>query len=227
MKRFWTEAAVAESDRGWLVRLDGKTVNTPRRVPLLLPNEAVADAVCQEWSAVGETLDPRSMPLTGLANAAIDHADRAGFAAALARYGETDLFCYRAENPPGLLARQATEWDPFLAWARRRYDIELVVAPGVIHRPQPPLTLMRLTAAVDALDRWRLAGLNPIVTIGGSLIGGLALLEEAFDERRLWDATQLDELWQAGQWGEDAEAATVRAARRDDFSAAARFLRLL
>src|SRR3546814_11514647 len=79
------------------------------------------------------------MPLTGLANAAIDRiaGGPASFAAGLARYGENDLLCYRAESPPDLVARQAASWDPLLDWARRRYDVHFEVTTGIIHRPQP------------------------------------------------------------------------------------------
>ena len=69
MKRFWTEVAI-DADR--VVTLDGRPVRTPGRVPLALPTDALAEAVAGEWRAVPEVVDPRAMPLTGLANAAID-----------------------------------------------------------------------------------------------------------------------------------------------------------
>src|SRR3546814_11856837 len=88
----------------------------------------------RSWRGVGETVDPRAMPLTGLANAAIDRiaGGPASFAAGLARYGENDLLCYRAESPPDLVARQAASWDPLPDWARRRYDVHFEVTTGII-----------------------------------------------------------------------------------------------
>ena len=76
------------------------------------------------------------MPLTGLANAAIDRVapDKAAFAAGLARYAEADLACYRAEGPQALVERQAAGWDPLLGWARRRYDVDFAIDVG--HDPR-------------------------------------------------------------------------------------------
>ena len=229
MKRFYKEVAAVPVEGGHAIRLDGRTVRTPARTVLTLPNVALADAVAGEWAAQGETIDPRSMPLTGLANAAIDRVapDRAAFARDIAAYGETDLLCYRADEPAGLVARQAAEWDPLLDWARTRFDVHFAVTSGIVHRPQPAATIARLAEAVAARDAFALAGLSPLVTIGGSLVAALALAEGAIDADTAFAATHLDELWQAGIWGEDMLAADARAARKRDFAAAARFLTLL
>lgn len=223
MKRFWKEVSVVDGE----VRLDDRPVRTPGRVPLALPT-ALAEAVAEEWRGVGETLDPRAMPLTGLANAAIDriapHA--ATFAAGLAAYGETDLLCYRAEDPDDLVAGQRAAWDPILAWARERYDVHVETTAGIVHRPQPPATLSRLAEAVASRDAFALAGLSPVVTTTGTLIGALALAEGAIDPDTLWTAAHVDEDWQAEQWGHDPLAADARAAKRRDYDAGVRFLTL-
>jgi len=226
VKRFYRSAAVGEGGR---ILLDGRPVKTPGRSDLAAPAAALAEAVADEWNAQGETVDPRSMPLTGLANAAIDRVapGPAAFADGLAAYGESDLLCYRAEGPEPLAARQAELWDPILAWAQQRYDVVFELALGVIHMPQPPETLAGLRAAVAERDSFALAGLSPLVTISGSLLIALALAEGAISLDRAWAAATLDEGWQAEQWGEDAEAAAALANRRRDFAAAARFLALL
>ena len=225
MKRFWTEVTVENRE----VRLDGRPVRTPGRVPLVLPTDALADAVATEWRGVGDAVDPRAMPLTGLANAAIDRIalDPAAFAAGLARYGESDLLCYRAEMPEPLVERQIAAWDPPLAWARTRYDVRFAIATGVMHVAQPPATVARLGEAVAALDAWRLAGLSPVVTITGSLILGLALVERVMDAEAVWHASRIDEAWQAEMWGEDALAVQAMEARRREFGAGVVFLAAL
>ncbi len=226
MRRFWKDVTV-EPGNG--IALDGKPVRTPGRAPLALPTPQLAEAVAAEWRTVGETIDPRAMPLTGLANAAIDRiaADPAAFAAGLAAYGESDLLYYRAEDPPELVARQEATWDPLLEWARGRYDVHFEPTTGVMHRAQPEATVARLSEAVAALDPFRLAGLSPLVTVSGSLIAALALLEGAADRETVWRAAQIDEDWQAEQWGEDDLATRARDAHRADFEAGARFLDLL
>ena len=229
MKRFWKEVGVARQGSGWGVDLDDRPVRTPARAALVIPSEALADAIAEEWRAAGENVDPRSMPLTGLANAAIDRVapQRLAFAGGLARYAEADLACYRSEWPPQLLERQAGAWDPLLGWARRRYDVDFATTSGLRHMPQPQATVERLAHAVAAIDEFRLAGLSPLVTIGGSLVAGLAVLEKALSPDDAWAAVTIDERWQLEQWGDDPDAQAALDNRRRDFLAAARFLELL
>lgn len=229
MKRFWTSAEPVEAEQGWGIALDGKTLRTPARAPLVVPSHALADAIADEWASVAETVDPRTMPLTGLANAAIDRVavDPDAFAAGIARYAEADLACYRAEFPVELTARQAERWDALLCWARRRYDVDFCTTAGVMHVAQPAATVQRLVHAVAALDPFPLAGLSPLVTTGGSLLAALAVLEQALTAEEAWRAVTIDEQWQLEQWGSDTEAEAALDARRRDFFAAARFLELL
>jgi chaperone required for assembly of F1-ATPase len=226
VKRFYTLAAVGEDRR---ILLDGRPVKTPGRRDLVLPTFLLAEALADEWNAQGDAIDPRAMPLTGLANAALDRVapDAAAFARGLAAFGESDLLCYRAAGPASLVALQSARWDPILAWAQQRYDVVLELVSGVIHMKQPAETIARLGAAVAARDCFALAGLSPLVTISGSLLIALALAEGAIGLAEAWAAASLDEQWQAGQWGEDAEAVAALAGRRRDFEAAARFLALL
>lgn len=229
MKRFWEDVTVEEEDSGWAVRLDGRAVLTPARRPLGLPTRALADAVAEEWRSVGAEVDPRTMPLTGFANVAIDRVlpESPAFAAGLGRYAEADLACYRSEWPPELVGRQEQGWDRLLAWARRRYDVDFATTSGLIHVPQPPATVDRLVHEVTALDPFRLASLSSLVTIGGSLVAGLAVLEKAIPAEEAWTAVSIDERWQLEQWGCDTGAEQALGNRRRDFLAAARFLELL
>ena len=226
MKRFWTTVTI---DPDHVIRLDGKPVRTPGRRPLTLPQPALAGAVAEEWRAVGETVDPRLMTLTGLANAAIDRIepDPSTFAASLAAFAESDLLCYRADSPQALVERQAALWDPLLDWARTRYDVHFEVTAGIMHRPQPPATLTRLRDAVTARSAFELAGLSPIVTISGSLVAALALIEHAATAEAVWRAAELDEDFQAEQWGRDPLSEAALESRRRDFDAGVRFLGLL
>jgi chaperone required for assembly of F1-ATPase len=229
VKRFWKEVAVEPEVGGWGILLDGRPVKTPARAPLVVPTQALADGIAEEWRSVEGEIDPRAMPLTGLANAAIDRVTSAkeAFAEGLARYAEADLACYRAEGPRALVDRQACSWDAMLGWARRRYDVDFAVTTGVTHVTQPAATVERLAHAVAALDSFRLAGLSPLVTIGGSLVGGLAVMEKALTAAQTWDAVSVDDQWQLERWGSDAEAAAALENRRRDFFAAASFLHLL
>ena len=229
MKRFYKAAEVSPAGEDFQVLLDGREVKTPARNALAVPSQRLAQAIAAEWEAQGEKIDPRSMPCTGLANAAVDRVapDPKAFARSLAAFGETDLLCYRAEGPAALAARQAEVWDPLLGWARRRFDVDFEIVPGVMHRAQPEMTLRQLSHAVEFRSAFELAALSPLVTISGSLVIALALAEEAVDLESAWTAASLDEAWQLEQWGEDSEAAAVLEARRQEFAAGHRFLKLL
>jgi chaperone required for assembly of F1-ATPase len=229
VKRFWKEVALEDHGSGWGIQLDGRPVKTPARVPLVVPSHALAEAIAGEWRSVEGTIDPRAMPLTGLANAAIDRVapDPGAFADGLAGYAQADLACYRADGPAGLVELQQRQWDPLLGWARRRFDVDFATTSGLIHVAQPAGTVERLGHAVAALAPFELAGVAPLVTTGGSLVAALALLEKALTPEAAWDAVSVDERWQLDQWGRDAEAEAALESRRRDFFAGARFLELL
>jgi chaperone required for assembly of F1-ATPase len=225
VRRFYKEVSIIDG----AILLDGRPVRTPARASLTLPTTALAEAVAAEWQMQGEEIEPRTMPLTGLSNAAIDRVapNPAAFAGPLAAYAESDLLCYRADAPAELIARQAEAWDPLLDWARTRFDITFVVTSGIVHAPQPAATIARLDEALRARSPFALAAMSPLITIGGSLVTALALAEDAIDADRAFDVTHLDELWQAERWGEDKLALESRASRRRDFMAAAQLLDLL
>ena len=229
MKRFWKQADAVERDGGWGVELDGKPLRTPARDLLTVPTKALAEAIASEWNEVGDKIDPGTLPLTGLANAAVDRVapDKEAFAKGVARYAEADLACYRAEGPSALVDRQTESWDALIGWGRRRFDVDFRTTRGIVHVDQPAATVDRLSHAVAALDPFRLAGLSPLVTISGSLLAALGVLEGTLMPDQAWDAVTVDDRWQLEQWGSDAEAEAAIDNRRRNFMAAARFLELL
>ncbi len=228
MKRFYKAARVT-GDGPFGVALDGRPLRTPARALLAVPTAALAAGIAAEWQGQGDEILPRTMVLTGLANAAIDRvaADPAAFADGLAGFAANELLAYRADAPPALVARQAAEWDPWLAWARGRYDVDFRLVTGIIHAPQPPATLARIAAAYRALDAFRLAALHPVVTIAGSAVIGLAVVEGVMDADTAWAAGHLDELWQAEQWGKDPLAEAGHRERQGELAAAVGLLQLL
>lgn len=228
MKRFWKTAEAVADDGGWAIRLDGRAVRTPSRVALVVPGAALARTITAEWDAQGDEVDPRLMPMTGFANATIDRVLPAlgDFRGQVAAYAASDLFCYRADEPEELVARQQAQWGPLLDWAEDHYGIGFAVTAGIVPVDQPARTLAALRGAVEAIDPWLLAGAATITQIGGSLVGMLAHLADAVPAEALFDVVSLDELWQIEQWGEDWEAAERLAIRRADFLNAARYCAL-
>ena len=232
MKRFWAEAAAERAEEGYRVVLDGRPVRLPGGAPLAVPTAALAGAVAGEWQRaggqVGGEMDWSMVPLTRLAGTAQERVapDPAATVDALARYGETDLLCYRAERPEELVRRQERAWQPWLDWAANRYGARLVPTAGIVHRAQDPAALALLRRAVAGQDELALAALGVAVPALGSLVLGLALADGALDADMAHALATLDEAYQAEQWGEDAEAVRRRSGVGEDVAVAGRLLRL-
>ncbi|MCJ2011682.1 ATP12 family chaperone protein [Methylobacterium sp. J-076] len=224
-RRFYKEAGFAPADGGFRLTLDGRPANTPARNPLTLPTESLAGAVAEEWGAQETSIDPAKMPLTRLANTAIDGVAprREAVADDLCAYAVTDLLAYRAGEPDRLVAAQAAAWDPILDWAYATFGARLILSEGVMHVEQPPQAVRALSDAVRRVeDPFRLAALHTLTTLSGSLIVALAVLHGHLDPAAAWEAAHVDETYQAAVWGRDEEAEARLAIRRAEFEAAAR-----
>jgi chaperone required for assembly of F1-ATPase len=228
-KRFYKQASVGAVAGGHALLLDGKPVKTPGRRALVLPTRALAEAVAAEWAAQEVHIDPAPMPMTRLANLAIDRGTESAAAIAeeVARYAGYDLLLYRASEPEGLVAQQATHWDPILAWARDALAARFVLAEGVKFVAQPEAVLAAVREAIaDHAPPFRLTALASLTTLLGSALIALALSRGAIDVDAAWAAAHVDEDWNIQKWGEDAEAVVRRAVRRAEFDAAVRMLAL-
>lgn len=227
-KRFWETAEVVEADGGFTVHLDGREVRTPVKTPVIVPTRAMADAMASEWAAQGEKIDPLSMPVTRAANAALDKVapQHREVVDMLAAYGDSDLLCYRAESPEGLVAAEAAGWDPLVDWSATALGAPLKLRTGIMHAPQDAASLTALHGHVAAFDAFRLTALHDLVAITGSLVLGLAVTRERLDAAQAWTLSRIDEDWQIAQWGVDEEAAEQAMLKRRDLVAAERFYQL-
>jgi chaperone required for assembly of F1-ATPase len=229
-KRFYTAATVADGKNGdFEIHLDGRAVRTPAGRPLAAPSRALAEAIAAEWNAQGDEIVPSNLPLTRLANSAIDGvAGREGEVVQdIVNYAATDLLCYRASSPAGLVAEQSRLWDPIFFWVRREYDAPFEAGAGLKHIGQPASSLDAIRRAVSSFGPFRLAALHVMTSLTGSALIALAHVKGFLDADAAWAAAHLDETWQASQWGEDFEAAQRQKNRFSDFLNASRFFRLV
>lgn len=229
MKRFYKHVSVSPAGDGYAITLDKRPIKTPQRNRLVLPASALAEAIAAEWAAQGEDIIPASMPLTALAQGALDQVahERDRIVGRISAFADSDMLYYRAdEGQQALIDHQADHWDPLLDWARRRYDVRFHLIHGIRYEAQPVETIKRLTAAVAAQDDFALAAMLSLVGLSGSLIATLALVEQEQDPDTLWPLVNLEELWQEQQWGRDDQAAAARGIKQAEFQAAARFLDL-
>jgi chaperone required for assembly of F1-ATPase len=228
-KRFYDQVAIKDEGGGVSVLLDGRPVRTPGKSPFLLPNAVLAEAVAEEWRGQCSRIDPATMPLTRLANSVIDGVKGAEGAVVddILNYARSDLLCYRADGPKGLVALQTGHWDPILVWAKQDLGAPMRLAGGVMHVEQQPASLNAIKQHLETFDSWRLAALHVMTGLKGSALLALAVALKRLTPEEAWDAAHVDEDWQIGQWGEDDEAKERRANRHRDFAATARMLTLL
>lgn len=231
MKRFYEDVTLAteEADGEAALLLDGRPVKTPGRQALALPTRGLGEAVADEWRAQGEEIVPERMPLTRLANTAIDgvKGNEAAVAEDIAAFAATDLLCYRAEGPDGLNAIQREKWDPPLLWAEGRFCGPFQRGEGIVHMEQPEETIRAVRATLSGFDPFSLTALHVMTGLTGSAVLALAVAEDEMSAAEAWEAAHVDEDWQTRQWGEDREAAERRERRKADFDTAARMLALL
>jgi chaperone required for assembly of F1-ATPase len=228
-KRFYRAVSVAGAPPAVRVLLDGQPIRTPAKRELALPGTALAEAVAAEWADQGGHIDPATMPLTRLANSAIDGVvgREDEVRADIVKYAGNDLLCYRAEAPAELVRRQAEAWDPLLAWAREALGARLVLARGIVPIDQPEASIEAISAALAKLNAYGLAAHHVMTTLTGSAVLALALGAGRLTAEDAWAAAHIDADWQIGQWGEDAEAKARRARRWAEMQAASRLLVLL
>lgn len=228
MKRFWKDVAVERTALGWEVALDGRMLRTPRGVPQAVPTRALAEALADEWRNQGEVVDPGGFMLRDLADYAIDVAcpSRDDTIRRILAYAESDTLCYRAEPDELLAARQRAVWEPLLKAAEAECGVRFERVAGIVHRPQPAATIAALRARLGTLDPFALAALQTLASLAASLVIGLAAMQPGADGEALFAASNLEEDWQAEQWGWDHEAEVTRARKLATFVAATRFAAL-
>lgn len=232
-ERFYKTVAVSLVETGgetaYAVRLDGRPIRTPGGRILALPTAESAAAVAAEWRAQSERIDVNTMPLTRLANTALDRVSPNAPAVIdmLLDYAGADLLCYRAEAPADLVSRQHRQWQPLLDWAASRWGAHLAVTSGVVPIAQSATALAALRRPLEALDGWHLTVLAIVAQTCGSLVLAMAVVEERIDAETAFALSQLDELYQSEQWGDDYEAAQRRKHLRDEIGDACRFMVLV
>ena len=227
-KRFYANAGIGRIEiagsTAYQLLLDNRPARTPRKRALALPDIAFAEAVAAEWQAQQNIIDTRIMPLTTLACTTIDAVTdtMAAVAAEIVQYAGSDLLCYRATSPAGLVRQQTQHWNPPLAWARATLKAPFVQTEGMMPIAQPPEARAAIARAIAGLDPFRLAATHVLTTILGSAVLAVAVLQGQLSIDAAWTAAHVDEDWQITQWGADHDAAVRRQNRHRDATAAAR-----
>ena len=226
VKRFYKSAAVVEKTGFFHVEIDGKPVRTPGRAELAVERSDLADALCAEWNAQGEWIDPQSMPFTQFVNTSIDRVSvqMDGVRDSILAFAGSDLLCYRAETPKKLADLQSAAWDPVLDWLKSEYGATFEISTGVMPVVQSSGAVEKINQRLKTYDAFGLSGLHVLTSLMGSVFLALAVAEKRLEPEAAWSAAHVDEDWQIAQWGGDAEAETRRARRLGEMLVAARFI---
>ena len=218
MKRFYEKVTVERAEDYFTVALDGRPMRTPCMNVLSLTTEKLANSIASEWRQQDATIKPDTMPLMSLAATAIDRVEpqKMEVVKSVVAYGETDLLCYRAFEPEELVARQNNKWQPLLDWAKKAIGAELHVTGGIMPLQQPLKSINAIRDKITHYNAFNLTGLHELTAISGSVIIGLAVMEDHIDVNEGVQAAQLDSLYQLERWGDDSELTlTLQNSRRE------------
>lgn len=229
LKRFYKEVAVSLDDSGWHVTLDGRNMRTPAKELLVLPTQKLAEAVAAEWRRQGEFVELDDMYHMQFSCAAIDYTRgyRADVESEAAAYITTDLLCYRATEPQGLVQRQSEGWNRWLDWAQTEQGLTMVTVLGIMPAPQPPETLQAVDEKIATLDDFALTALWLAAKHTGSLVLGFAVLNQALMAKEAFVLSRIEEDYQNEQWGIDDEARIRRASAAAEMTALGEFVSLI
>lgn len=234
MKRFYKVVSVGEHSNGFSVELDGKPVKTPERETLLVPNRAIADELMREWMAQEEDIIPDSMPITQIATTLQDRIpkQRKAMEAAVLKYLDTDLICYRAGEPPELAQAQAEAWDEWTEWAAMEFGMPLKTTTALQAVTQDSVIHQKLAERVENMDDARFTILQIVVPLCGSVILGLAFVEGVNTADKVFAAATIEETHKAALYNEEKYGADPAQEKRfdsmkRDLGSAEKFLSLL
>ncbi len=229
MKKFYKEAKVEGLKAPFKVELDGRVMKTPLKSVLEIPSKALAKEIAAEWNAQDEFIETSAMFLTKYANIAVDQVAAGPEATVdeIVAYASSDLVCYRADTPQGLVDRQSAAWDPVLKWAEDKHKLNFICVAGIVYASQPVATLATTHDLLSKMNAHTLTVIHHLTTLMGSALLAMVMVEGAITADDAWNAAHLDEDWNIEQWGTDDDAIERRKVRRGEFDGILAFYRLV
>lgn len=228
LKKFYKKASVKGKKAPFAIALDGRVMKTPLKATLEIPSRALARAIAKEWNTQEEFVDLSQMYLTKYANTAVDRVEirKENIVDEIVAFASSDMVCYRADLPQGLVEMQANAWDPVLKWASDKHGLNFICVAGIIYASQPEATLVAAHGVLTAHDAYTLTAIHNLTTLTGSALLAMAIVDEAISADEAWNAAHVDEDWNIAQWGTDEDAIKRRELRRNDYDGIIEFYRL-
>lgn len=234
MKRLYTLVSSEKTAEGYVILLDERVVKTKAGQPLCTPVEDIANEVVQEWVRQEKVINPDTMPFTQILNTKIDRVstERARMSDTILKYLDTDLICYCADTPQGLVSMQDSLWAPWRLWAAEKFGHAPETTTGLIALSQPSGLHDHIGAYVQGINDDRFTILQIAVPLTGSLILGLAFLEGVARAQDVFAACFVEEkfkdtLYDAEKYGADPHTESQQDAVLRDLQACETYLKAI
>ncbi|MGB7285609.1 MAG: ATP12 family protein [Salaquimonas sp.] len=222
-KRFYKSVTIKADGDEWRILLDGRTVKTPAKSVLSLPTDAAARMVADEWDAQEKEINPAIMPVTRLANTAIDgiSQDPQAVLEDVVSFASNDMLFYRGSHPETLIEAQRRHWDAILDLIQAETGARFETIEGISHIAQSKEAISLFSARLAKHNApIKLACLHTMTTLTGSALIAFSLIENLISFDTAWAAAHVDEDHNISFWGEDYEAGKRRENRNKEMMAA-------
>ena len=213
MKKFWKKVSIKKiSSNSFQIMLDERILQTPLKRELVLPNLNLTQEIVKEWDQVSKNINTESMIFYGLISTSLDKIidNKNLYIDDILDYIDTDLICYRAENPKELVELQKNKWDPIILLIEKYIGTKVHVFEGVLHKKQHYTVHDRLNNLINQFDIFEISALHRITNITGSIFLSLCVLKKDISKNEIFELSFLDELWQEKNWGFDEENSQKR-----------------
>jgi len=213
MKKFWDKVSIKKiSSDSFCIMLDNRILKTPLKRELVLPNLNLAQEIVKEWDQDSKNINADLMIFYGLISTSLDKIidNKNVYINDILDYIDTDLICYRAENPKELVELQKNKWDPIILLLEKYIGTKVQVFQGVLPKKQHTTVHYRLNNLINRFDIFEISALHRITNITGSIFLSLSVLKKDISKNEMFELSFLDELWQAENWGFDEETSQKR-----------------
>ncbi|CAN0901712.1 ATP synthase mitochondrial F1 complex assembly factor 2 [Linum grandiflorum] len=209
-KRFYKQVTTREADdgNGWTVMLDYRTLKTPSKRPLKLPNLSLAKAIAAEWDyQQTDGIRPFTMPLMRLACTALERVPitRPKIIDNLMKKFNQDLVFCRAPWDNNLTTdvyeRQVDKLDPLLQWVKSEFGFKPVVYSSFFGGKQDEGLVKAIENLLKSTTNCELAALDALASSAHSLVIAVGIFRGKLDIEEAIELIRLEEDFQVDRWG--------------------------
>ena len=213
MKKFWKTVKVKKkSCNTYEILLDENVLKTPMKKRLTILNSKIAQEIKKEWNQDTSVLDTDAMIFYGIISTSIDKIinNRMSYINDILSFIDTDLICYRAEEPNDLVQWQNKNWDPILLKVEKYINNKVDIFKGIMPSKQKKEIKFKITTFLTKFSDLEIIVLHRITNITRSVFLSLCILNNDVIKEKAFELSHLDELWQAENWGYEEEASINR-----------------